>query len=103
MPAGVVDHFELIEVQVEQCVLGSVCAVVLDGSTQTGLEFPAVGQSCQRVVGRLVLQPCGQRSFMGDVTQHEDDADCVAVAITDGCCPLVDDYFCSVGSVQYDS
>src|SRR5262249_16537819 len=67
MPAGVIDHLELIEIQIEQGVLGAMLAMVLDCQCYPCFEFAAIAQPGQWIMSRLVLQPRCQSAFVSDV------------------------------------
>ena len=59
--AGVVDHLELVEVEVEQHVLAPLGAGAADGALQADLELAAVDQAGQRrrgSRGRSSRAPC---------------------------------------------
>ncbi len=83
MPAGIVHHFELVQVQVHQRVRAAVGAHLRDRRGQAALELGPVDQSGQRVVAGLVGQPGGMFAFLADVVQHHDHADGLRRAVAD--------------------
>jgi hypothetical protein len=58
MAAGVVDDLELIEVHVQQCVIGAGALSIVDGVLQTTLEFTPIRKARQGVVRRLMMKLC---------------------------------------------
>ena len=73
--AGVVDHLELVEVEVEQHVLAPLGAGAADGALQADLELAAVDQAGQRVVAREVDHLALHAAELGDVLEHQDGAE----------------------------
>ena len=58
MAAGVVDDLELIEVHVQQCVIGAAVLPIVNGELQPAFEFaPNVEQLKMALKGINVAQP----------------------------------------------
>ncbi|MNN11449.1 hypothetical protein D3C81_1244070 [compost metagenome] len=83
MAAGVVDHLELVEVQVHQRMGDALRMRPRDRGTDTALELGAVDQAGQSVVAGLVRQPRGMRALLADIVQHHHDADRLRGAVAD--------------------
>ena len=83
MSAGIVDQFELIQIQVQQGMAGACVLGILDRHGETILEFTAVDQSGQRIVAGLVVQRAMQAALLAHVVKHHDRADEIAGAIAD--------------------
>jgi len=83
MPAGVVDHLELIEIQIKQRVLGRRGVGGPELHLQLRLECAAVVQAGQFVVGGLVQQLLGVLALAADVVQYQHRPDCRARMIVD--------------------
>ena len=68
--AGVVDHLELVEVDVAERVLDVALAGAPDQPVQALLELAAVDQTGEGVVGGLVLELRGQPLLVGHVPRR---------------------------------
>ena len=74
--AGVVDHLELVEVEVEEGVLRArSSARGVEAVLQALLELAAVDQAGERVVAREVDHLALHAAELGDVLEHQDGAD----------------------------
>ena len=72
--AGVVDDLELIEIQVQQGILGAVLGPEIDRPLQSLLELAPVGEPRQGIVRRLVVQLRGDGAFLRDVAHYQHHA-----------------------------
>ena len=67
MAATVVDHLELVEIEVAHDVAGALMTSQIDHLLQTILEFTTVLQSGQIVIGGLVAQLVRQLAHFGHI------------------------------------
>jgi hypothetical protein len=82
--AGVVDHLELVEVEVQHHVPSvGVVAHGLQAFGDAAFELAAVDQAGQRVVRGLVGQRALQAPLLAHVVEHHDHADQAAAAVAD--------------------
>src|SRR6185312_13097711 len=81
MAAGVVDHLELVEVEIEESVLALLLPGAVEAELETLLELPAVDQAGERVVAGEVDHLPLQAPELGDVLEDEDAAGGVALAV----------------------
>ena len=83
--AGVVDHLELVEIEVQQHVRRAIVALRAASSASLSaiLELAAVDEAGQRVVARLIGQRALQPAFLAHVVEHHDGADEPAAAVAD--------------------
>ena len=82
VPAGIVDQFELIEIEIQEHVpAGGVLAHALDRAGQAVLEFTPVDQAGERIVARLVVERAVHAPLLAHVVEHHDGADQVSRAI----------------------
>ncbi len=82
--AGIVDHLELIEVEVQQHVTYAFAAAGGEQRlVEARLELAAIDQAGQRVVARLVDKRPLQPSLLADVVENHHDADQSTAAVTD--------------------
>lgn len=83
MPAGIVHHLELVQVQIDQRILSRVAADLCHGTGKTGFEFPAIDQPRQRVVRGLVADLARQLMSLGDIVPLHEDARHPSILIQD--------------------
>ena len=81
--AGVVDHLELVEVDVQQHVFAFAALRGGHRGFEPRVELAPVDEPGERVVARLVGQRALQAPFLGDVAEHDDRADGRALAVAD--------------------
>ncbi|MNZ45056.1 hypothetical protein D3C78_626970 [compost metagenome] len=74
MPAGVVDQFELVQIEKHQGMPGRLARQIVQRLLQAILELPTVGQPGQGVVGRLPGQVGNVLPLLGHVVQHQHGA-----------------------------
>ena len=84
MAAGVVDHFELVEIHVEEDVLALFGAGAPDRPFQADLELAPVDEAGQRVVAREVDHLALHAAQLSDVLEDQDGADQLALPVADG-------------------
>ena len=83
---GVVDHLELVEVQIQHDVANfAIGARGLQGRVDTMFEFAAIDQAGEGVVGRLVGERALQPALLADVVEDHDDADQPAGPVANRC------------------
>ena len=78
--ARVIDHLELIEVEIQQG-MRSVRVCRTEQVRKTPLEFGSIHQAGEGVVGRLMGQLLRELAFLRDVPKHQHDADAGVVAV----------------------
>ena len=83
--AGIVHDLELVEVHVDQCVLASRrSARSFQQKMQLRLEFTAIDEPRERVVGGLIRQRAAQATLTTDIAEHHHRTSHFAVTIADG-------------------
>ncbi len=91
VPAGVVHQFELVQIEIQQCMTAAgVLSCVLNGGGQAIFEFTAVDQSRQGIVAGLIVQRAVQTALLAHIVEHHDRADEIAGAIADRRCRILD-------------
>jgi hypothetical protein len=93
MPAGIIDHFELIEIQITQGVFGMIKLSGIDNPAEAGFDGTPVQQPGQRVMGGLMGNFLSQPALTGHITKHHDHAPGITRPVTDRCCRFLDDVF----------
>ena len=83
MAAGIVDHLELVQVDIEQGVPLVFVHRRFEQAVQAVFELAAVGQAGEGVVGGLPGQLAGHLPGRGDVMKHQHHANDPALAVTD--------------------
>ena len=81
--AGVVDHLELVEVEIEEGVLAAVLGGGVEAVLEALLELPAVDQAGERVVAREVDHLALHAAELGDVLEDQDAAGGAPLAVLD--------------------
>ena len=82
--AGIVDHLELVQVDVAQRVLGRVDAGTLERLFDAQFELAPVDQTGERVVRGVEAQLAGDVSLSRYVVEHEHRADQIALTTANG-------------------
>ena len=90
MAAGVVDHLEMVEVQIAQGVYGSGVQRILKRVVDACFELTAVTQSGQRVVRRLPGTALQIFASGADVAQDDDAAGNSPIAVENRCGAFLD-------------
>ena len=86
----VVDHLELIQVDVQHRVLRfGIVYAALQGRNQLIFEFAAIDQTGRRIVRRLVGELPEQARLLADVMEHHDAADHIADAVANRRCRIL--------------
>ncbi len=85
MTAGVVDHLELVEIEVAQGVGRLARLGALQRPFQARLEFRPVDKAGEDVVTGVVGEPAVQFARLADIVEHEDRAGHVAAVVPDRC------------------
>ena len=82
VPAGIVDDFELVEVEIQQRIRGLACLGAFQCALQAALEFAPVDQPGEDVVAGVVAQAAVEFARLADVVEYEHAArdDALAVA-----------------------
>ena len=83
MPAGIVDQFELVEVDIHQGVRAVILVRFLQGAAQPGFELGAVDEPGQRIVRGPETHLARQPALLGDVVKHEYGAQHFAPVVAD--------------------
>src|SRR5262249_53582640 len=76
---------------------------ILDRRVQAGFKLPPVGQPCQWIMRRFMLEPRGECALVGDIAQYEHDAEGMAITVANRSCTFVNDDTCSVAPEQHDT
>ena len=100
MAAGVVDHLELVEVEVGQRMRAGFLTQGAQQAGEPALELEAVDQAGQRVVGGLVGHLLGDAPLLGHVVQHQHHAGDAAVAVAQRGGRSVDEQLRAVDALQ---
>ena len=82
MTACIVDHLELIEIEIQQG-MRNMRARRAQQVGQAVLELGSIDQARKRVVGRLVGQLLCELALLRDISKNQDNADARVVAIAD--------------------
>jgi hypothetical protein len=99
--AGIVDHLELIEVQVSQHVSPAALARALQGICQAPFELPAVDEFGQRIVLGLVLDLSGETPGFGDVLKDQHGTEDLVGSATDRCRRVGDQILLAAAADQH--
>jgi hypothetical protein len=83
MTTGVVDHLELVEVDVQKYVIALAALRGGHGRLEARVEFAAVDEAGERVMTRLVGQRAFQAPLLRHVAEHDHGTDGHALAIAD--------------------
>ena len=81
--AGVVDHLELVEVEIEEGVLAPVLGGGVEAVLEALLELAAVDQAGERVVAGEIDHLALHAAELGDVLEHQDAAGGAPLAVLD--------------------
>ncbi len=84
VPAGVVDHLELIQIHIEERMAPRLGPRRLQKAGEASLEFPAVGQTGEGVMGGLPGELAGEGAGLGHVVEHQHHPYGPAPSIADG-------------------
>src|SRR4030095_10977791 len=79
--AGIIDHLELVKVEVQQRMRIRRVQEV----RKAAFEFKSILQTGEGVMSRLVGKLLGEFTFLRDIPKHQHDADAGAIAVPDGC------------------
>lgn len=84
MAAGVVDHFELIQIEVEQGVpAAGICPRAVDRGRQPIFELTPIDEPGERIVAGLIMQGAVQAALLADVVEHQHGTDQIARTVAD--------------------
>ena len=100
MPAGVVDEFELVEVDVQQRVMAVVLMRLLQHAQQPGFELGPVDQPGHGVVGGAVAHFAREPSLLAHVVEHQHHAEHVAPLVANRRGGVFDPVFTAVACQQ---
>jgi uncharacterized membrane protein len=99
MAAGIVDQFELVQIEEHQCMTPRLPRQVVQRLLQAILELATIGQAGQGVMGGLPGQIGNVLTLLGHVVQHQHSAADLA-GITDRRAHQVDRYRAAVQALN---
>ncbi len=79
--AGVVDDFELIQIQAAERIRGLACLGALERALHAVLELAPIDEAREHVVARVIGEPPIQFARLADVVEHENAARHRAAAV----------------------